>query len=101
MHLLTLRSLLCRQFLYRHHDPQPNGPAIRIAGLHQFARSHGGMERCVLAVLLDKLVGGSVNVDVGDHGPIYGSAIATKLDELVSPARSFRPPGGRPHHLRE
>ncbi len=53
MHLLTLRSPFCQQFLYRLHDPQPNGPAIHIAGLHQFVRSHGGMERCVLAVLLN------------------------------------------------
>ena len=56
MRLLTLRSLFCRQFLYRRHGPRPNGPDIHIAGLHRFARSHGGMERRVLAVLLDKLV---------------------------------------------
>ncbi len=36
MHLLTLRPLFCQQFLYRLHDPQPHGPAIHHAGLHQF-----------------------------------------------------------------
>ncbi len=56
MHLLTLRSLFRQQFLNRLHDPQPNGPAIHIAGLHQFVRSHSGMERRVLAVLLDEFV---------------------------------------------
>ncbi len=54
MYLLTFRSLFCQQFLNRLHDPQPNGPAIHIAGLHRFVRSHGGIERCVLAVLLDE-----------------------------------------------
>ncbi len=59
MHLLTLRSLFCQPFLYRLHDPDPHGPALHITGLHQLVGSHGGVDRGVLAVLLDEFVGGA------------------------------------------
>ncbi len=70
MHLRILGPFLRQQFLYRLHDPEPHGPALHIARLHQFVGPHGGVDRRVLAMLLDKLVGGSVDVEVGGHSSI-------------------------------
>ena len=61
MHLLTLRPLFCQQFLNHLHDPQPNGPAIHVAGAHKLVGAHGGVDRGVLTVLLDEFVGGAVD----------------------------------------
>lgn len=53
-----------QQFLDGLKHPLPHRYALDIAGLYQLVYTHGRMDRGVRAVLVDKELGGPVDVDV-------------------------------------
>ncbi len=67
MHLRIVRPFLQQQLLYRLHDSQPHRPAFHVTGLHKLVGAHGGFNVGHFAVLLNKLIGGAEDVEVGGH----------------------------------
>ena len=65
----------------------PSRIAAQVARLHHRIRTHGRMDRRVLAVLLHEKIGAAVNVGVGDHRP--------QLNRACSPFRAEGRPWGR------
>ena len=104
MHLLTLRPLFCQQFLYRLHDPEPLGFSLHITGSKALVGPHGRFNVGCFAVLLDKLIGRAVDVEIGGHawivhrifviGNARASVIGTQYDLRYT--REQLPQGGSP-----
>ena len=92
MRLLTLRSLFCQQFLYRLHDPQPNGFSLHVPGSKSLVGPHGGFNVGCFAMLLNKLIGGAVDVgsEVMGHPSSHSrhAAAALMVSCPSSPKRS-------------
>ncbi len=88
MHLLTLRSLFCRQFLYRLHDPQPNGFSLDVPGSKTLLGPHGGFNVGGFAMLLNKLIGGAVEVMGHPSSHSRHAAAALMVSGPSSPKRS-------------
>ena len=68
MHLRVLGPFLRQQFLNRLHDPEPHGFALHVTGSKTLVGPHGRFDVGCFAVLLNQLVGGPANVEVGGHG---------------------------------
>ena len=64
---LPLPRLGALQFFDGLHDPNPRPLAGHVAGGQQLVGLHGGLERRVLAVLVDEQLGAAVDVEVGGH----------------------------------
>ncbi len=48
-------------------DPQPDGLSLHITGSKAFVSPHGGFSLGCFAILLNKLIGRAVDVEVGGH----------------------------------
>ncbi len=102
MHLRIVRPFLRQQFLYRLHDPEPHGFSLHITGGKALVGAHGRFNVGCIAVLLDKLIGGAVDVEVRGHawmvhrifviGNARASVIGTQYDLRYT--REQPPQGG-------
>ncbi len=68
MHLSIVGPFLRQQFLYRLHDSEPHGRSLHVTGGKTPVGPHGRFNVGCFAVLLNQLVGGPENVEVGGHG---------------------------------
>ena len=72
--LLNRPFRLCGlQFFNSFYHLQPHRLAIQIPLGKHFIRLHGGLNRCLVAMLLNKKVGGAVNIDFSSHLPCLHS----------------------------
>ena len=55
------------QLLNRLHDPEPHGLSLHVPSSKALVGPHGRFNVGCVAILLDKLVGGAVDVEVGGH----------------------------------
>ncbi len=55
------------QLLHRPPDPQPHDFFLHITGSKAFVSPHGGFNVGCFAILLNKLIGGAVDVKLWDH----------------------------------
>ena len=56
-----------QQVVHRSDNPLPCGVTIQIASRHQLISPHRGMNRCLVAVLVDQEFGGALDVALIDH----------------------------------
>ncbi len=64
MHLLTLRPFLRQQFVDRLQDSEPHGFPLHVTGSKALVGPHGRFNVGCVAMLLNKLMGGAVDVEV-------------------------------------
>ncbi len=55
------------QFLNRLHDPEPHGAPVHITGSKALVSPHGRFNVGCIAKLLNKFMGGAVDVEIGGH----------------------------------